>query len=123
MFESEIGFIGKITVFALTIIVGVIVILSVVSWSIQNQDAFQDTVAHTCGLDEKLRSIITFELLTSLPENTPQQKEIKQTLTKIAWEQKVTFDEYQTVLDILDIAEKRRLGLMDLEKVCYLFRF
>lgn len=89
-----------------------------INWYIENQSVIHRSVAQVCGLEEKLRSTLNEEILSKLPENTDDQRKTKQILKKVIEGKDVTDEEYQKVMDVLDIVEKRRLGIEDLEKIC-----
>ncbi|MFY9299919.1 MAG: hypothetical protein WAO91_01845 [Candidatus Nitrosotenuis sp.] len=97
----------------------IVVILAFVNVYLENRDTIQRTAAEVCGLEAKLKSIVNEDFFSNFPENTEQQRKAKDSIRKILWAQEVTDEEYQAILDVMDITEKRRLGLEDLEKICY----
>jgi len=95
------------------------VILPVLQWVFDNPQSVVD-VAKLCNIDQTIRDSLDQNFIDSLPTETWQQIIAKDSLHKIMIGESILDSDYQIVLDVLSIAQKKRLNIGDLEISCNL---
>ena len=87
----------------------------------QNQSTINQSVvkvAKLCDVDQTTRDSIDQALIDSIPDDNWQQTKTKMILHKMMVGESITESEYQTVLDVLSVAQKKRLSVGALEIGC-----
>lgn len=95
------------------------VILPVLQWVFDNQQSVVE-IAKLCNVDQTIRDSLDQNFIDSLPTKTWQQTKAKNSLHKIMIGESILDSDYQIVLDVLSVAQKKRLNIGDLEIGCNL---
>lgn len=106
----------------LSIIAGLLilfVLLPILQWVIDNQQSVEK-IAEICNIDQTIRDNLDQTFIESLPTETWQQTKAKTNLHKILIGKPILDSDYQIILDVLSVAQKKRLNIGDLEISCNL---
>ena len=114
---------GNIAYVVVAIIIGIIIVMALASAYYQNQSSINQSVvevAQLCHVEQTIRDNIDQALIDSLPDDTWEQQKTKLILHKMMIGESIIDSEYQTVLDVLSVVQKKRLSIGDLEIGCNL---
>ncbi len=114
---------GNIVYAIVAIIIGIIILMALASAYYQNQSTINESVvevAQLCHVEQTIRDNIDQALIDSLPDDTWEQQKTKLILHKMMIGESIIDSEYQTVLDVLSVVQKKRLSIGDLEIGCNL---
>jgi hypothetical protein len=90
---------------------------------VQNQSVINESVVEVvklCHVEQTIRDSIDQTLIDSIPDDTFKQMQTKQILHKMMIGESIIESDYQLVLDVLSITQKKRLSIGDLEIGCNL---
>ena len=87
-----------------------------------NQSTINHSMAELCGLDSTIRNNLDQAFMDALPDETWDQLKAKNILHKVLLGESIIDSEYQIVLDVLTIAQKKKLNIGDLEISCNLIQ-
>ncbi len=114
---------GNIVYAIVAIIIGIIILMALASTYYQNQSAINESVvevAQLCHVEQTIRDNIDQALIDSIPSDSWEQQKTKLILHKMMIGESIIDSEYQTVLDVLSVVQKKRLSIGDLEIGCNL---
>jgi len=114
---------GNITYVVVAIIIGIIIVMALASTYNQNQSSINESVvevAKLCHIEQTIRDSIDQALIDSIPSDNWEQQKTKLILHKMMMGESIIDSEYQTVLDVLSVVQKKRLSVGDLEIGCNL---
>ncbi len=89
----------------------------------QNQSSINQSiveVAQLCHVEQTVRDSIDQALIDSIPSDNWEQQKTKLILHKMMVGESIIDSEYQTVLDVLSVVQKKRLSIGNLEIGCNL---
>lgn len=89
----------------------------------QNQSAINQSaveVAKLCHVEQTVRDSIDQALIDSIPSDNWEQQKAKLILHRMMVGESVIDSEYQTLIDVLSVVQKKRLSISDLEIGCNL---
>ena len=92
------------------------IIVPVFQWVFDNQQ----TITELCGLDERIRTNLDQAFIDGLPDDNWNIVKVKNILHDVLRGESVSDSDYQLVLDMLSIAQKKQLNIGDLEISCNL---
>ena len=90
---------------------------------VQNQSVINESVVEVvklCHVEQTIRDSIDQTLIDSIPDDTFKQMQTKQILHKMMIGESIIESDYQLVLDVLSVVQKKRLSIGDLEIGCNL---
>ena len=114
---------GNIAYVVVAIIIGIIIVMALASAYYQNQSSINQSVvevAQLCHVEQTIRDSIDQALIDSIPSDSWEQQKTKLILHKMMIGESIIDSEYQTVLDVLSVVQKKRLSVGDLEIGCNL---
>ncbi len=114
---------GTIAYVIVAIIIGIIILMAFASTYNQNQSSINQSVVEVtklCHIDQTVRDSIDQALIDSIPSDNWEQQKTKLILHKMMMGESIIDSEYQTVLDVLSVVQKKRLSIGNLEIGCNL---
>ncbi len=114
---------GNIAYVVVAIIIGIIIVMAFASTYYQNQSSINQSiveVAQLCHVEQTVRDSIDQALIDSIPSDNWEQQKTKLILHKMMVGESIIDSEYQTVLDVLSVVQKKRLSIGNLEIGCNL---
>lgn len=121
--SDAIDTLGNIFYAVVLIIVGIIILIALASAYVQNQSVINESVVEVvklCHVEQTIRDSIDQTLIDSIPDDTFKQMQTKQILHKMMIGESIIESDYQLVLDVLSVVQKKRLSIGDLEIGCNL---